>query len=384
MKRIVFVLAGLASQLAFGYNVSGLVGAWAFADDTNKTAVVVIEHHVAWLHRGGEWVSCGMTESRSDLDRAGVILTSSDEEKDTVCVIETVDAEMTGPLEALGLKAAPGLVVLGSRTHSDEYRKARVMAKTTMPDWEAACPTERFFGAWSADEDGRFSLVVRPGGTAVIVPTQGPAADVDGRETSVGLTWMRDCAGIRFFLPEDSSGVGIDGALCKTMRLRPDGKSAELVGLGRRRFVVTRSAAQVEDPVDRRRKMAKENAYHGMWVLNDKRDGYSFYISPKGRGILVGMKFGPENILPFNWKGDTNGVVRCTIDLEFAKDTPYWFSEFAFRYHPETNVIELILPPDAKSGGKNPEHKELAFYNWNEMVDEVIETVRKERARKIK
>lgn len=385
MKRIFGLLmivfwSAFRPSVVSAYNVGGLTGAWAFEDDTNSAAVVAIEPHVAWLHCGGEWVPCGMAESNPDLDRPGVVLNLSAESRRLEYVIEKVDQELESNLPGKSPGVAQGSVVWGSRTTSGEYRNVRALKKVASPDWDRVRKTEDFTGAWMTDEESGSVLVVRPNRTAALMPMKGDSADKDGFERSREMDWRRDGAGIRFFTRETDPRVTAGEPLYRLMTLKSDGRSAELVGFSDRPLAIARATVKIEDPVERRRTMAKENDYHGMWALKDRTDGYSFYISAKGRGLLVGARIGYRNILPFSWAAGKNGLVRCALDPEFAMDAACWFSGFDFRYLPETNVIELILPPNEKSGEKGLQHKRLDFFNWNERVDETTQMIRKDRA----
>lgn len=69
------MLAILSAALgASAYDVSGVVGAWAFADDTNRTAVVVVEHHMAWALEGGRWRPLRLGELARGMDAVGALL----------------------------------------------------------------------------------------------------------------------------------------------------------------------------------------------------------------------------------------------------------------------------------------------------------------------
>ena len=79
-------------------------------------------------------------------------------------------------------------------------------------------------------------------------------------------------------------------------------------------------------------------------------------------------------MLPFDWKVADGGKVHCVVFTDFAARAKCPFAEFDFVYHPEPNEMELIIPSDASGSALRAT---LAFFNWNEMVDQVIEMAKK-------
>ena len=357
------LILAAAAMDASAYNVAGIVGAWAPAEDSASNAVLVVEHHAAWAKKDGGWRPFLLGEVGSNIESVGVTLIPIDGNGKPAYSVEKSDTET-------------GCVVLAARSATGERGRCRKLVRTNMPDWDKVCDSGGYVGTWTEASNPLCALVVRKEGTAAVVPVVETPDDGSGRETSVEYDWRRDCAGIRLFdRSDDNRKLLPDHGFC-VMSLRPDGKSADIVCPPYFNGVVVRSAAKVSDPAERRRKMASDGTYHGMWVLDDLENGYSFYISPKGRGLLVSMKLGPEHILPFVWKAPPGGgKVHCTLMPRFSAGTQCWFSEFDFEYNPETNEVGLAIPPDGKDGEREPTRATLKFFNWNEMVDQVIKSL---------
>ena len=363
--RTVFLVIAAAAMEASAYNVDEIVGAWTPADDADGKAALVVEHHAAWAKKDGAWHPLILDDSGPG--EIGAKLIPLGKNPDRAFTIRLSEPN--------GQRA---LLSEWTRDHGGE--KDRPLVRATMPDWDKVMGVDGLVGTWAetnvcAGAVSRF-LLVRPGGTAVVVPQGANVDDASGLDSSVEFSWKRDCAGIR--LAPNVSPMSKLLLLAKpcVMSLRPDGKSADIVCPPYFNGVVVRSAAKVSDPAERRRKMASDGTYHGMWVLDDLENGYSFYISPKGRGLLVSMKLGPEHILPFEWKAPSGGgKVHCTLMPRFSAGTQCWFSEFDFEYNPETNEVGLAIPPDGKDGEREPTRATLKFFNWNEMVDQVIKSL---------
>ena len=356
------MLAILSAALgASAYDVGGVVGAWAFADDTNRTAVVVVEHHMAWALEGGRWRPLRLGELARGTDAVGALLLPLERGASPAYSIAKTDRSSDRVLFAKGCGVC-------------EQNGGRVMARTEMPDWERVCGLGGFVGTWRVEKSPDSALIVRADGTAVIVPVNPAADNGQGCELSQEFDWRRDCAGIRLFERVSGDDEGSGPSNPGVMALRPDAKSADIACPPSLFGVAVRSAAKVPDPLDIRRKMAADASYHGMWMLKDRENGYSFYISPKGRGILVSLKLGPEKLLPFDWKVADGGKVHCVVFTDFAARAKCPFAEFDFVYHPEPNEMELIIPSDAPGSALRAT---LAFFNWNEMVDQVIEMAKK-------
>lgn len=362
-KSLVFVFLSAAFQSS-AYNVGGLVGAWAPADDKSLSAVVVIEHHMAWALDGSCWRPFRLSDLDKNGDGVGALL-----------IPFAASAEPAFSIKKIGTK--DDRVVFEARSAIFECDKRKMMVRSKMPEWEKVCEVTNFVGTWKAETSSFAALIVRPDETAVLVPIMGTAADESGMERSREFEWKRDCAGIRLF-PRENIALrrSVPAETC-IMALRPNSISADIAFPPQFEGVVIRSAVKVVDPVEFRMKMAEFSSYHGAWVFDDRQKGYSFYINSKGRGILVSMRLGPEWILPFNWNVAGDGKVHCVLFPEFAAGAKCWFKEFDVVYWPLSNEIELIIPADAQSGESASSRAKLQFYNWNEMVDNVIEEARK-------
>ena len=352
---LVFAILVAASG-AFACNVGGLVGAWAPGGDADTSAVVVVEHDMAWALEDGYWRPFRLGKLGADDNRDGATLVPFGKSATPVFSIEKSGME-------------PDCVVFGAGAK----RKTLVRAET--PDWEKVCGTNDFVGTWAKEKSPCYALIVRAGGTGAVVPIREDSADEDGLEYSIEFDWKRDCAGVRIFPREDAAHRLRTWKPC-VMALRPGAKSADAV-CPMLAGELVRDAAKVPDPIEKRRKMAANASYHGMWVQGDREKGHCFYISQKGRGILVSAKLGFDVILPFNWKALDGGKVHCVLFPEFVAGTKCWFNEFDFVYHPTRNEIELIIPGDAQSGESDAAHTQLEFYCWSEKVDIVIEELRK-------
>ena len=366
------------------YNVSGLVGAWVPAEDESRSALVVIEHHMAWVKDGASWRPCHLAESSSDIMRPGVALTPIEEGDGRSYVLEKPGAELLAKLAEAGMDATPDSVVLEERNDDAGCRKLNIVVRTEMPDWDKVVGIDSFVGTWTSAANAKMALIVRPGGSGAIVFLKKASSDDLADGTGCEIEWKRDCAGIRISAVESPLGTRRRiASIIETgvMALCPDGKSAVVAGTAGRPLVVVRNDTAVVDPAVFRRKMAEEASYHGMWVLPDRAKGYSFYISPKGRGILVSAEVGEDALLPFNWKAAGNGVVHCGIFPEFVKAGNCPYDKFSFLYHPIPNEIELMIPANAQDGGKAVSRPRLAFFNWGEMVDDVIEMAKKDLGR---
>lgn len=158
------MLAILSAALgASAYDVSGVVGAWAFADDTNRTAVVVVEHHMAWALEGGRWRPLRLGELARGTDAVGALLLPLERGASPAYSIAKTDRWSDRVLFAKGRGVC-------------EQNGGRVMARTEMPDWERVCGLGGFVGTWRVEKSPDSALIVRADGTAVIVPAN-PAAD---------------------------------------------------------------------------------------------------------------------------------------------------------------------------------------------------------------
>ena len=361
-NRLVFAILAVAFE-ASAYNVGDLVGAWAPEGGASTSAVVVVEHHMAWGLEGGYWRPFRLGEFDKGDNRVGATLIPFGKFAEPAFSIAKDESES-------------GRVVLGAWTDFGKGTKPKAMVRAEMPDWEKACRVSGFVGTWVEEKPSCSALIVRADGTAVLVPLQEDAADKTGWERSVEFDWTRDCAGIRLFPRENAESRRLGLPEPGIMALRPGAKSADIVRPFGFSGVVVRSEVKVPDPLEKRRKMAAEAAYHGIWSSGDRKSGYSFYISPKGRGILVSMKLGPENLLPFDWKTADGGRVHCTVFPDFASRAKCAFNEFDFVYHPVPNEIELIIPSGSRD---DVARTRLLFYNWNEMVDVAIEELQKNK-----
>lgn len=366
-NSLMFVIVAAALE-ASAYNVGGIVGAWAPEGGASTSAVVVIEHHMAWGLEGGYWRPFRLGELERGDNRVGATLIPFGKSAKPAFSIVKAGSEFDR-------------AVFGAWTDSGKGAKQKTLVHAETPDWEKVCRVSGFVGTWVEENTSCSALIVRADGTAVLVPIQEDAADKTGWERSIEFDWKRDCAGIRLFPREDVEGrrLGLSGP--GVMALRPGAKTADIACPPSLFGVVARSEVKVPDPLEKRRKMAAEASYHGIWSSGDRKSGYSFYISPKGRGILVSMKLGPENLLPFDWKAADDGKVHCAVFPDFAVRAKCPFSEFDFVYHTVQNEIELIIMSAAHDSAVCAR---LQFYNWNEMVDIAIEELQKGKASKDK
>ena len=366
-NSLMFVIVAAALEVS-AYNVGGIVGAWAPEGGVGTSAVVVVEHHVVWGLEGGYWRPFRLGELEQGDNRAGATLIPFGKSTKPAFFI----AKDGGGSDR---------AVFGVWTDSGKGTKQKALVRTDAPDWDKVCGSSGFVGTWVEEKPSYSALIVRADGTAAVVPIQEDAADKTGWERSVEFDWKRDCAGIRLFPRENAElrrfGLPEPGV----MALRPGAKSADIMCPFGFSGVAVRSAEKVPDPLEKRRKMAAEASYHGIWSSGDRKSGYSFYISPKGRGILVSMKLGPENLLPFDWKAADGGKLHCAVFPDFASRAKCPFNEFDFVYYPVPNEIELIISSDTHDGVVRTR---LQLYNWNEMVDIAIEELQKGKASKDK
>lgn len=381
---ILACLVSLCAHLAFAWGEEAVQGAYALDSDPTR-ACVVVTNETVWLREGAIWrpgVFSGNSEYGGSFRPLGENLGRHQWQE--ICRIRALwEVEA---FAKMGVAVQTGDVVRVTIDHTDPNRYVRSagqrLVRCSMPDFSDVLREKAYVGYWKPvkdyDRDGRekapgtdlaekLQLLITEEGDAICYS---PAVQVsqDNPEPYRYDKVIPIDGGLRFDFRERYK-TSHDPLNCLYRALWLDEEGRLHLFSHDDHTVFERSGKTFDNPIERRRKMAADGAYHGVWGVNHEFKILIFSLERTGRGLLSLFM----GAVLFDWKAVGDEIV-CTPDPESSELIGCDWKRMVLRYSPEKNEL-TVVSIETEAGTLDLVGKSFKLLSWQVELDEVYARV---------